>query len=207
MLKSIIPSFDAEMNAISEISTMGSILAFNVSFKGPEHFWTTFPKAWHNEYEGASLHFADPAVIWPLMNVGDIRWSEINLPDVRSVFKKARVHGLNYGALFSRKDRNSKTILSVSREDRELTDGEMMSLSVRWSRLATLVDGRAGLTDKEMEVLALARDGFDYSQIANKLGISRGSVNVRATNARSKLGANSITHAVAIAIMRNYFSG
>lgn len=206
MLQTLIPGFDSEMESITEISTMGSILAFNVSFKGPEHFWSTFPKKWQDEYEGASMHFSDPAVIWPLMYEGNIRWSEIKLPDVRGVFRKARSHDLNYGALFSRNVNNSKTILSVSRQDRELTDGEMMSLSVRWSRLSNIVEGRAGLTDKEMEVLALARDGFDYSQMADKLGISRGTINVRAAKARDKLGANSITHAVAIAITRNYFS-
>lgn len=206
MLHSLIPGFDSELESINNISNMGCILAFNVGFKGPEHFFSSFPEVWRQEYEAASLHFADPAVVWPLMYEGDIRWSEIKLPDIRGVFKKARVHNINYGALFSRQVCNSKTIMSVSRHDRELTDAEMIKLSIQWDRISNLVEGRAGLTDKEMEVLALARDGLDYKLIAAELGISLSTVKMRVDKAKAKLGAKSLTHAVVIAVTRKYFS-
>jgi len=206
MIQILIPAFNTEMALIENIASMGSILAFNVGFKGPEHFHSTYPELWRDEYEAASLHFVDPAVMWPLLNAGDIRWSEIKLPDIRGVFKKARSHNLNHGAVFSRQIGNTKTILSVSRHDRELTDGEMISLSVQWDRLSSLVDGRAGLTEKEMKVLACARDGFDYGETAAELNISLGAVKARMEKARSKLGANSVAQAVAMAITRKYFT-
>ena len=206
MLNTLIPAFETELEAINNISNMGSILAFNVGFKGPEHFYTSYPDRWVHEYEAASLHFADPAVVWPLMNVGNIRWSEIKLPDIRGVFKKARCHDINYGALFSRQICNSKTIMSVSRHDRELTDAEMNSLSIQWDRISNLVEGRAGLTGKEMEVLALARDGLDYKLIAAELDIGLSTVKMRVDKAKAKLGAKSLTHAVVIAVTRKYFT-
>jgi DNA-binding NarL/FixJ family response regulator len=62
--------------------------------------------------------------------------------------------------------------------------------------------GDEGLTARELEVLALIRDGYKNKQIAGRLAISENTVNFHIKNVVDKLGANDRTHAVMIAIRR-----
>ncbi len=57
-------------------------------------------------------------------------------------------------------------------------------------------------TPRELEVLALIRDGHRNKQIADKLKISEATVNFHIKNIVDKLGANDRTHAVTIAVRR-----
>ena len=62
--------------------------------------------------------------------------------------------------------------------------------------------GDEDLTNREMDVLRLIRDGHRNKQIADKLGIAETTVNFHIKNLVDKLGANDRTHAVTIAIRR-----
>jgi len=62
--------------------------------------------------------------------------------------------------------------------------------------------GEEDLTDREMEVLRLIRDGYRNKQIAERLGIAETTVNFHVKNLVGKLGANDRTHAVIIAVRR-----
>lgn len=62
--------------------------------------------------------------------------------------------------------------------------------------------GEEDLTDREMEVLRLIRDGFRNKQIADELSIAETTVNFHIKNLVEKLQANDRTHAVTIAIRR-----
>ena len=62
--------------------------------------------------------------------------------------------------------------------------------------------GDDDLTARELEVLALIRDGHRNKQIADKLEISEATVNFHIKNIVDKLGANDRTHAVTIAVRR-----
>lgn len=62
--------------------------------------------------------------------------------------------------------------------------------------------GEEDLTDREMEVLRLIRDGFRNKQIADELSIAETTVNYHIKNLVDKLQANDRTHAVTIAIRR-----
>lgn len=62
--------------------------------------------------------------------------------------------------------------------------------------------GEEELTDREMEVLRLIRDGHRNKQIAERLGIAETTVNFHVKNLVGKLGANDRTHAVTIAVRR-----
>lgn len=57
-------------------------------------------------------------------------------------------------------------------------------------------------TPRELEVLALIREGYRNKQIADRLSISETTVNFHIKNLVEKLGANDRTHAVAIASRR-----
>ena len=62
--------------------------------------------------------------------------------------------------------------------------------------------GDEGLTDRELEVLRLIRDGYRNKQIADQLAIAETTVNFHIKNLVGKLGANDRTHAVTIAVRR-----
>jgi DNA-binding NarL/FixJ family response regulator len=62
--------------------------------------------------------------------------------------------------------------------------------------------GEEDLTDRELEVLRLIRDGYRNKQIADELAIAETTVNFHIKNLVDKLGANDRTHAVTIALRR-----
>jgi DNA-binding NarL/FixJ family response regulator len=69
------------------------------------------------------------------------------------------------------------------------------------SRLAEHL-GDDDLTEREIEVLRLIRDGYRNKQIADRLVIAETTVNFHIKNLVDKLGANDRTHAVTIAVRR-----
>jgi DNA-binding NarL/FixJ family response regulator len=62
--------------------------------------------------------------------------------------------------------------------------------------------GEEDLTNRELDVLRLIRDGYRNKQIADQLSIAETTVNFHIKNLVDKLGANDRTHAVTIAIRR-----
>lgn len=62
--------------------------------------------------------------------------------------------------------------------------------------------GKEDLTNRELEVLRLIRDGYRNKQIASELAIAETTVNFHIKNLVDKLGANDRTHAVTIAVRR-----
>jgi DNA-binding NarL/FixJ family response regulator len=62
--------------------------------------------------------------------------------------------------------------------------------------------GQEDLTQRELEVLRLVRDGNRNKQIADQLSISETTVNFHIKNIMDKLQANDRTHAVTIAVRR-----
>jgi DNA-binding NarL/FixJ family response regulator len=69
------------------------------------------------------------------------------------------------------------------------------------ARLAENI-GEESLTDRELQVLQLVRDGNRNKQIADRLSIAETTVNFHIKNLVAKLGANDRAHAVTIAIRR-----
>lgn len=202
MLKSIIPNFESEVTSLKFLGESGFIMAYNMTFRGPEYFHSEYPEEWQSIYEERNYFFVDPILIWCVTKSGDKRWSDIKMPDIRGVMKEAQKYGLNYGAAFSRKIENKRSIFTIAREDREFTDEEIFHLGERFDNLVQVVVGQNDLTDKELEVLRGLRDGLSYKQIAAKLDISVPTVKSRAERAKVKLGAKTTTQAVAIASAR-----
>jgi len=62
--------------------------------------------------------------------------------------------------------------------------------------------GEDDLTNRELEVLRLIRDGHRNKQIADRLAIAETTVNFHIKNLVDKLGANDRAHAVTIALRR-----
>jgi DNA-binding NarL/FixJ family response regulator len=65
-----------------------------------------------------------------------------------------------------------------------------------------LIDGREGLTPREVDVLQLVAEGRANKEIAEHLSIGEASVKSHVANILSKLRANDRAHAVAISLKR-----
>lgn len=206
MLSNMIPNYDQEMERLFGWGPSGFVLAFNVTFRGPEHLHSTYPKDWQTIYQNRNYFFLDPINFWTFTNSGQKRWSEIKIPDMRGILPEASKFGLSYGAIFSRKRQDKKSLLSVARADRELTDTEIEVIGAKFDSWVDMVVGGPSLTDGELEVLRYLKDGLGQAEIADCLGLSESAVKQRCIRACAKLDAKTRTQAVAIAVARNYFS-
>ncbi len=206
MLQSLIPNFDEEMKKLNELAPSGFILTFGFSLMGTEFIHYTYPAEWRQVYQARNYYAADPVFAWALSQTGCKRWSEIQLPDVRGVMREARRFGICHGAIFSHTVGVNKSFLSVSRPDRELTDAEVELVNSKFTTWVELVMDKPKLTSGELDVLRELRDGLGQREIADKLGIAESTVKQRAIKACSKLKAKNRTHAVAIAVIRNYLT-
>lgn len=204
LLIRLIPSFDREVLDLHDLAPAGFIIAFNMTFRGPEHMHSAYPAKWREEYEDRNYFAGDPVLTWALISSGSKRWSELIVPDVRKVMLRGASFGLKFGAVFSTKRGRKRSFLTMARTDREFTDSEIEQVNAKFQLWCDLVTNRAALTDKELEVLRLLRDGLGQQEIADTLNIAESTVKQRAVNATGKLGANNRTQAVAIAMARGY---
>ena len=88
-------------------------------------------------------------------------------------------------------DERDRSVLTVLRP-------HLAAIRERWERRRRL----PGLTDREVEVLLLVRDGLANKEIANRLVISTGTVRTHLENIFEKLGVHTRTAAVARAFGR-----
>lgn len=204
LLIRLIPNFDREAADLHDLAPSGFIIAFNMTFRGPEHMHSAYPEKWREEYEDRNYFAGDPVLTWALISSGCKRWSELIVPDVRKVMVRGASFGLKFGAVFSTKRGRKRSFLTMARSDREFTDNEIEQVNAKFQLWCDLVTNRAALTDKELEVLRLLRDGLGQQEIADSLNIAESTVKQRAVNATGKLGANNRTQAVAIAMARGY---
>jgi LuxR family transcriptional regulator, quorum-sensing system regulator SdiA len=205
-LSSMIPNYEREIERLMGIATSGFVLAFNVTFRGPEHLHQAYPPDWVEQYQRRNYVFLDPITFWGFSNQGELRWSAVRVPDLRGIMIEAKAYGLRYGAVFSRKRGDKRSLLSVARADRELTDTEIEVLASKFDSWVDMVVGGDPLTAAELDVLRLLKEGLGQADIAVELSISESAVKQRCLRACAKLNAKTRTQAVAIAVARNYFS-
>ncbi len=196
----IFGDYEAATAPIRGIATAGYALCFGFSGQLATFVDWQYPPDWIKEYQTTVCSAFDPVAVWTIVHIGAIRWSEIRLPDPQNVMQRAHGFGLRFGAAFSAHSPQGKSMLSVARSDRELTDAEMSSLGAHFQRLLAFVDCHSGLTAGEIDVLRHTGElGLGYREIARRLGISEPAVKKRAANTRRKLGARTLAQAVLIA--------
>lgn len=205
LLDNLIPNYDQEMERLLSWAPSGFVLAFNLTFRGPEHLHSEYPDEWRQIYEDRNYFFTDPALVWMINSSGNRRWSEIRLPDIRGVMTEAKKFNLNYGVSISRKVANKRSFLTMSHPEREFTDTEIEVVAAKFEGWVEMVVGRSSLTAGELDVLRCLKDGLGQSEIAAALGLSESAIKQRCNKACSKLDAKTRAQAVAIAVGRNYF--
>ncbi|GHA48682.1 LuxR family transcriptional regulator [Amylibacter ulvae] len=201
MLASIIPNFEENVAPIKKMGKSGFVLAVNLTVRGPNFWYTTYPKQWQAKYQRRNYFALDPIFMWSVTNEGVKRWSEIPLPDMRGILKEANLDfGMKYGVVISRKIQYKRSFVAAARADRDFTDGEIAALNQAFEKILNEVAADPKLSAGEIQVLRCLRDGMGQREIAQTIGISESAVKQRCGKALHKLGAKTRTQAVAISV-------
>ena len=144
---------------LRDFAPAGFSAGLHIRFASPLVYVRTYPESWTKHYDTNAYALRDPLVFWGLASKGQSRWSDIGVPDPFGILKKARAHGMNFGAVFSVGPITSRSIIGVARSDRELTDSELDHLARLSAELHTAAEPQTELTPAQVEALRLLAEG------------------------------------------------
>ena len=174
----------------------GYTVGLHIRFASPLVYQSSYPAEWIEYYNANSYYLRDPLVFWGVGTSGTTRWSEIPLPDPFGVLKKAAAHGLTYGAVSSYGPINSRSIVGISRADREYSSEELAKLADITARLHIQAKPPSDLTKAQIEALQCIANGDRHTAAAAKLGISESAFKARLSSARGRLEARTTSEAL-----------
>lgn len=181
-----------DRDVLRDLAPAGYYVALRVGFAFPLVEMNELPPAWVEQYTVNRFMLFDPVIQWVYSQTGAIRWSAIDRPDPRGVFRLAATHGLRFGVAISFVEGETdaqRSFGSFSRSDREYTIDEVEVLERSIQRLHRENAPPSNLTSAELEALRMISEGMRLKQIAFELGVTEGAVKQRLKNAKGKLGA------------------
>ncbi len=178
------------------IAPMGYTVGLHIRYASPLVYKSSYPKEWVDHYNSHSYYLRDPLVFWGVGIEGTTRWSHIPLPDPFGVMKKAATYGLNYGAVSSYGPITSRSIVGISRSDREFMDEELEQLTELTIQLHIEAKPPSELTKAQIEALQCLANGDRHTAAAAKLGISESALKARLQSARLRLEARTTSEAI-----------
>lgn len=184
------------LEKLDELAPMGYTVGLHIRFASPLVYKSSYPAAWVDHYNTHSYYLRDPLVFWGIGVEGTTRWSNIPLPDPFGVMNKAAAYGLSYGAVSSYGPITSRSIVGVSRGDREFTDAEMDLLKELTIQLHIESKPPSELTKAQVEALQCLANGDRHTAAAEKLGISESALKARLQSARIRLEARTTSEAI-----------
>lgn len=187
---------DRLLEQLGLLAPMGYTAGLHIRFATPTVYRSAYPPAWVAHYNAHSYYLRDPLVFWGIGVEATTRWSAIPLPDPFGVMKKAATHGLNFGAVSSYGPITSRSIVGISRSDREFTDDEMGELKELTVRLHIAAKPPSELTTAQIEALQCIANGDRHSAAAERLGITESAFKARLQSARARLEARTTSEAI-----------
>ena len=184
------------LERLEHLAPMGYTVGLHIRFATPLIYRSSYPEAWVNHYNSHSYYLRDPLVFWGVGVEGTTRWSAIPLPDPFGVIKKAASYGLTYGAVSSYGPITSRSIVGISRADREFDDEELDALKEVTVQLHIEAKPPSDLTKAQIEALQCVANGDRHSAAAEKLGITESAFKARLTSARIRLEARTTSEAI-----------
>ncbi|MBC7156312.1 MAG: autoinducer binding domain-containing protein [Rhodobacteraceae bacterium] len=184
------------LDDLKDLAPVGYRVGLHIRFATPLIYLSTYPEAWVKYYDENAYYLRDPLVFWGIGTAGTIRWSEIPLPDPFGVLKKAASYGMKFGAVSSCGPITSRSIVGVSRDDREFENSELVLLSDISERLHIAAKPPSELTQAQIEALRCIANGDRHAAAASKLGISESALKARLTSARVRLEARTTSEAI-----------
>lgn len=184
------------LEQLDQLAPMGYTVGLHIRFATPLVYRSSYPSAWVEHYNNNSYYLRDPLVFWGVGVEGTTRWSSIPLPDPFGVMKKAAGHGLKYGAVSSYGPITSRSIVGISRSDREFDDAELSRLKEITIQLHIEAKPPSELTKAQVEALRCLANGDRHAAAAEKLGISESAFKARLMSARVRLEARTTSEAI-----------
>jgi len=184
------------LERLDQLAPMGYTVGLHIRFATPLVYTSSYPPAWVEHYNSHSYYLRDPLVFWGVGVEGTTRWSAIPLPDPFGVMKKAAGHGLNFGAVSSYGPITSRSIVGISRSDREFEDDELGKLRELTIQLHIEAKPPSELTKAQIEALQCLANGDRHAAAAEKLGITESAFKARLQSARIRLEARTTSEAI-----------
>lgn len=184
------------LEELDAMAPCGYSAGLHIRFATPLFFQSSYPADWLKQYNDNAYYLRDPVVFWGIGVTGATRWSAIPMPDPFKVMKQAAGYGLKFGAVCSYGPMTSRSIVAVSRSDREFTDAEMETLTDITARLHIAAKPPSELTPAQIEALQCISNGDRHTAAAAKLGISESAFKARLKSARIRLEARTTSEAV-----------
>ncbi|WP_374398148.1 autoinducer binding domain-containing protein [Tabrizicola sp.] len=184
------------LEQLDRLAPMGYTVGLHIRFATPLIYKSSYPASWVDHYNSHSYYLRDPLVFWGVGVEGTTRWSAIPLPDPFGVMKKAASHGLKYGAVSSYGPITSRSIVGISRADREFSDEEMGQLKEVTIQLHIEAKPPSDLTKAQIEALQCLANGDRHAAAAEKLGITESAFKARVQSARIRLEARTASEAI-----------
>jgi LuxR family transcriptional regulator, quorum-sensing system regulator SdiA len=184
------------LNELNDLAPCGYTVGLHIRFATPLIYHSSYPEEWVEQYNAQSYYLRDPLVFWGIGTSGTTRWSQIPLPDPFGVIKKAAAYGLKFGAVSSYGPITSRSIVGISRGDREFDDEELLRLTDITARLHIEAKPPSELTQAQVEALRCISNGDRHAAAAAKLGISESALKARLKSARIRLEARTTSEAL-----------
>jgi LuxR family transcriptional regulator len=184
------------LERLDQLAPMGYTVGLHIRFATPLIYRSSYPSAWVDHYNSHSYYLRDPLVFWGVGVEGTTRWSAIPLPDPFGVMKKAASHGLKFGAVSSYGPITSRSIVGISRSDREFDDDEIARLKELTIQLHIEAKPPSDLTKAQIEALQCLANGDRHAAAAEKLGITESAFKARLQSARVRLEARTTSEAI-----------
>ncbi len=184
------------LERLDQLAPMGFTVGLHIRFATPLIYKSSYPTSWVEYYNSHSYYLRDPLVFWGVGVEGTTRWSAIPLPDPFGVMKKAAGHGLNFGAVSSYGPITSRSIVGISRSDREFEDDELARLKELTIQLHIEAKPPSDLTKAQIEALQCLANGDRHAAAAEKLGITESAFKARLQSARVRLEARTTSEAI-----------
>jgi LuxR family transcriptional regulator len=187
---------DELLDELNELAPVGYTVGLHIRFASPLVYKSSYPEDWVKYYNDNSFYLRDPLVFWGVGTAGTTRWSQIPLPDPFNVIGQAAEYGLRFGAVASYGPITSRSIIGISRADREFDDAELARLTEITARLHIEAKPPSELTPAQIEALQCIANGDRHAAASAKLGISESAFKARLKSARIRLEARTTSEAL-----------
>ncbi|CAM4248464.1 autoinducer binding domain-containing protein [Palleronia rufa] len=187
---------DEDLGALGHVAPRGYAVGLHIRFAAPTITAHTYPEEWLQIYTEQGYALRDPLIGWGLSTTGAARWSEIAVPDPFGIWQQAREFGLNFGAAISVGPLQSRSIVGISREDREFTAEELATAEQIVARMHLSAQPPAELTKAQAEALCCIADGDRLAAAAYRLGISESALKARLSSVRQRLDVRTLPEAI-----------
>lgn len=187
---------------------------------GDQYGCTTYSDAWEDRYRDKNYHRIDPVILGCFQRFHPVDWKSLDWSGkvAKAFLQDARSHGVgNQGYSIPIRGPNGQfALFTVNHScsdpvwaDFIATYGCELILVAHYINRKALEfevdrqpDAPRSLSPREIDAMTLLALGYSRAQVAHSLSISEHTLRVYIESARSKLGAQNTTHAIATALSR-----